>query len=101
PGPKPQSREAAIMLLCDSLEAAARTLPEPTPIRIEQLVHTLATKRLMDGQFDDANLTLAELSRVEAAITKTLNAIYHARIKYPDGDTKPKPAADERAAATA
>ncbi|MEM6333600.1 MAG: HDIG domain-containing metalloprotein [Planctomycetota bacterium] len=101
PGPKPATREAAIMLLCDSLEAAARTLPEPTPIRIEQLVHTLATKRLMDGQFDDANLTLAELSRVEASITKTLNAIYHARIKYPDGESKPKPAETERTAATA
>jgi len=88
PGPKPATREAAIMLLCDSIEAAARTLPEPTPVRIEQLVHTLANKRLMDGQFDDANLTLADLSRVEASITKTLNAIYHARIKYPGDDKK-------------
>lgn len=88
PGPKPQTREAAIMLLCDGLEAAARTLPDPTPIRIEQLVHNIAMKRLMDGQFDECNLTLAELNKIEAAITKTLNAIYHARIKYPDGEAK-------------
>ncbi|MEM0915160.1 MAG: metal-dependent phosphohydrolase, partial [Planctomycetota bacterium] len=107
PGPKPQSREAAIMLLCDGVEASARTLPDPTPVRIEQLVHSQANKRLMDGQFDDANLTLAELSRVEASITKTLNAIYHARIKYPDGgrSDKPQPAAsatpDTTRAATA
>lgn len=83
PGPKPQTREAAIMLLCDSLEAAARALPEPTPVRLEQLVEKIAMKRLMDGQFDECNLTLQELHRIEQAITKTLCAIYHGRIKYP------------------
>lgn len=83
PGPKPQTREAAIMLLCDSLEAAARALPEPTPVRLEQLVETIATKRLMDGQFDECDLTLADLHKIEQSITKTLCAIYHARIKYP------------------
>lgn len=83
PGPKPQTKEAAIILLCDSIEAAARSLPDPTPIRIEQLVHNMAMKRLMDGQFDECNLTLSDLHKIENAITKTLNAIYHARIKYP------------------
>ncbi|MEM6552434.1 MAG: HDIG domain-containing metalloprotein [Planctomycetota bacterium] len=83
PGPKPQTKEAAIMLLCDSLEAAARTLPEPTPVRLEQLVHTIANKRLLDGQFDDCELTLRDLAQIEASITKTLCAVYHARIKYP------------------
>lgn len=84
PGPKPQTREAAMMLLCDGIEAAARTLEDPTPVRLEQLVHTIAMKRLMDGQFDDCALTLADVARAEAAITKTLCAIYHARIKYPE-----------------
>lgn len=83
PGPKPQTREAAILLLCDSIEAAARSLTEPTPVRLEQIVHKIAMKRLMDGQFDECNLTLQELHRIEQAITKTLCAIYHARIKYP------------------
>ncbi|MEX0653202.1 MAG: HDIG domain-containing metalloprotein [Phycisphaeraceae bacterium] len=83
PGPKPQTKEAAIMLLCDSVEAAARSLPEPTPVRLEQIVHRMATKRLMDGQFDECNLTLAELHRIEQAITKMLCAIYHGRVKYP------------------
>jgi len=84
PGPKPQTREAAMMLLCDGIEAAARTLEEPTPVRLEQLVHSIAMKRLMDGQFDDCALTLQDLARAEAAITKTLCAIYHARVKYPE-----------------
>ncbi|MEX0745760.1 MAG: HDIG domain-containing metalloprotein [Phycisphaeraceae bacterium] len=83
PGPKPQTREAAIMLLCDSVEAAARSLPEPTPVRLEQIVHRMANKRLMDGQFDECNLTLAELHRIEQAITKMLCAVYHGRVKYP------------------
>jgi putative nucleotidyltransferase with HDIG domain len=101
PGPKPQTREAAIMLLCDGIEAAARTIAEPTPVRLEQLVHSIAMKRLMDGQFDDCALTLHELARAEAAITKTLCAIYHARVKYPEGEKKPAPAAAEEAAAPA
>ncbi len=86
PGPKPQSREAAILLLCDSVEAAARTLPEPSTARIEQLVHGLMTKRLLDGQFDQCNLTLNDLHRVSEAVTKTLSGIYHGRIAYPKSD---------------
>ncbi|WP_432800354.1 HD family phosphohydrolase [Poriferisphaera sp. WC338] len=89
PGPKPQTKEAAIMLICDGIEAAARTLPDPTPVRLEQLVSNIASKRLMDGQFDECNLTLAELHSIEEAITKTLCAIYHARIKYPAEDAAP------------
>lgn len=83
PGPKPGSKEAAIMLLCDGLEAAARSLPDPTPVRLEQLVTNIANKRLMDDQFSESNLTLSDLHRIEQAITKTLCAIYHSRIKYP------------------
>ena len=87
PGPKPQTKEAAIMLLCDCIEGAARALPEPTPVRLEQVVNTLARKRLMDGQFDECNLTLSELHRIEKSIIKTLCAVYHGRIAYPS-DTK-------------
>ena len=91
PGPKPQTREAAIMLLCDGIESAARTIEEPTPVRLEQLVHSIAIGRLMDGQFDECHLTLSELARIEGAITKTLCAVYHRRIKYPQADA-PAPA---------
>lgn len=83
PGPKPQTKEAAIMLLCDCVESAARSLPEPTPVRLEQVVNTLARKRLTDGQFDECNLTLSELHKIEESIIKTLRAVYHGRIAYP------------------
>ncbi len=85
PGPKPQTKEAAIMLLCDGIEGAARALPEPTPVRLEQVVSAMASKRLMDGQFDECNLTLSELHRIEQSIVKTLCAVYHGRIAYPSG----------------
>lgn len=87
PGPKPQTKEAGILLLCDSLEAAARAMDDPTSVRLEQLVKTISKKRLMDGQFDDCSLTLKELARIEASVTKTLCAAYHGRIKYPAGDS--------------
>jgi putative nucleotidyltransferase with HDIG domain len=89
PGPKPQTREAAILMLCDGVEGAARALPEPTPVRLEQLVHSMAQKRLADGQFDECNMTLQDLHRIEQAIIKTLTAIYHGRIKYPSASTTP------------
>ena len=83
PGPKPQTREAAVMMLSDCVESASRTLSEPTPARIEQLVRDLSHKRLVDGQFDDSSLTLRELRSVEDSVIKSLNAIYHGRISYP------------------
>jgi len=93
PGPKPQTREAAIMLICDGIESAARTLDDPTPVRLEQLVHSLANARLMDGQFDECPLTLQDLARIEAAVTKTLCAVYHRRIKYPEAQKPSREAA--------
>ena len=89
PGPKPQTREAAIMMLADSVESAARSLSEPPTARLEQLVHTIAQSRLLDGQFDESNLTLSELHKIENAVTKTLCAVYHTRIAYP-GQEKPQ-----------
>ena len=92
PGPKPQTREAAIMMLCDCVEGAARAMDDPTATRLENLVRAMANKRLMDGQFNDCDMTLADLSRIEQAITKSLCAMYHQRIKYPDD----KKLSDER-----
>jgi len=83
PGPKPSTKETAVLLLCDCVESASRTLSEPTPARIEQLVRDLSHRRLVDGQFDDSPLTLRELRVVEDSIIKSLNAIYHGRISYP------------------
>ncbi len=83
PGPRPRSKEAAILMLCDAVESATRAMSEPTPARIRQLVHDMATKRLMDGQFDESNLTLRELNLIEAALVKSLCSVYHGRIAYP------------------
>jgi putative nucleotidyltransferase with HDIG domain len=83
PGPKPRSKEAAIVMLADSIEGAVRSLPEITPTRIEAVVHNMAMKRLQDGQFDECDLTLRELSRIETSLTKSLCAHYHGRIAYP------------------
>ncbi|MCA9305984.1 MAG: HDIG domain-containing protein [Phycisphaerales bacterium] len=87
PGPKPRTKECAIMMLCDAVESATRALPEPTPSRISTLVHDIATKRLNDGQFDNSNLTLREIATIEDAVTKALCSMYHGRIAYPRGDS--------------
>jgi len=98
PGPKPQTREAAILMICDCVEGAARVLPEPTPVRLEQLVHNMTTKRLMDGQFDECSITLQELNKVEQAITRTVCAIYHGRIAYPSAEEPQDPSAKPQSA---
>ena len=98
PGPKPQTREAAVLMLCDCVESASRTLSEPTPARIEQLVRDLSHKRLVDGQFDDSALTLRDLRAVEDSVIKSLNAIYHGRISYPSARSEQRDQAMPRAA---
>jgi cyclic-di-AMP phosphodiesterase PgpH len=89
PGPKPRTKEAAIVMLADAVEGAARTLPEATPNKIEAVVHNMAMKRLQDGQFDECDLSLRELSQIEASITKTLAAHHHGRIAYPTSPDMP------------
>ncbi len=84
PGPKPQSKEAGVMMLADAVESASRTLVEPTPARIESLVHDMAMKRLLDGQFDECGLTLEEVHTIEDSLVKSLTAVYHGRVKYPE-----------------
>ncbi|MBI1371124.1 MAG: HDIG domain-containing protein [Planctomycetes bacterium] len=99
PGPKPRTREAAILMICDCVESACRAMSEPTAVRIEQLVSKLVSKRLLDGQFDQCDITLAELRLIEQSVTKSLCAIYHGRISYP-AEREPAPKADkERAVA--
>jgi putative nucleotidyltransferase with HDIG domain len=83
PGPKPQTREAAVLMLADTVEGATRSLIDPAPARIESLVQELAMKRLLDGQFDECGLTLKELRTVQVSLIKSLTAVYHGRIKYP------------------
>ncbi|MCR9074438.1 MAG: HDIG domain-containing protein, partial [bacterium] len=82
PGPKPQTKEVAIVMLADAIESATRSLSDPTPARIDALVRSLANKRLMDGQFDECDLTFRELSAICESISKSVASIYHGRIKY-------------------
>ncbi len=87
PGPRPSTRESAVLMLSDAVESASRSLTEPTPARISSLVHDLAMKRLLDGQFEDCGLTLEELRLIEQSLVKSLTAVYHGRVKYPDQRT--------------
>ena len=83
PGPRPQTKEAAIVMLADTVEGAVRALTEITPMKIETVIHSMAMKRLQDGQFDECELTLRELSRIEESLSKSLAAHHHGRIAYP------------------
>lgn len=83
PGPRPRTKEAAIVMLADAVEGAVRTLSEPMPTKIEAVVHNMAMKRLQDGQFDECDLTLKEINQIEVSISKSLAAHYHGRIAYP------------------
>jgi len=78
-----ENQMGSIVMLADSVEGAVRSLGEATPTRIEAVVHNMAMKRLQDGQFDECDLSLRELSQIETSISKTLAAHYHGRIAYP------------------
>ncbi|KHD87828.1 MAG: HD family phosphohydrolase [Bdellovibrio sp. ArHS] len=83
PGPKPQFRESALCMLADSIEAAARSLDEPTPARLQNIVRNIIQRKFSDAQLDECNLTLKDISKVEAAFVRILLGIYHQRIDYP------------------
>lgn len=84
PGPKPQTIEAAVLMLADAVESASRALVDPAPARIENLVESVAMKKLLDGQFDECGLTLRKLRLVQESLIKSLTSAYHGRVKYPD-----------------
>lgn len=88
PGPKPKSREIAVLMLADASESACRAMKEPSPSRIESLVRDLAMKRLLDGQFDECDLTMRDLEMAQRAITRTLAGMYHGRLAYPESPTQ-------------
>ncbi len=83
-GPKPQTKEAALVMLADSVEAAVKSLPKPTPAKVETLVQRIIRERLDDGQFDECNLTLKDLNNVKNSFIKVLGGMFHNRIEYPD-----------------
>ena len=95
PGPRPQSREAAILMLSDSTEAAARASRDHSREAIEQLVERIIRQRLEEGQFDDCNLTLRDLTRIKQSFVTLLTGIYHPRIPYPPSGGEARPALGE------
>jgi cyclic-di-AMP phosphodiesterase PgpH len=88
-GPRPLTKEVAIVMLCDAVEGAVRSLTEVTPMRIEAVVHNMAMKRLQDGQLDRCDMTFRELSTIEDSVSKALIAQYHGRIAYPKAPDAP------------
>jgi len=93
PGLKPQSRETAIVMLADGAEGAVRSLAEPTPARIEDTVAKIVERRLTDGQLDECDLTFRELALIQRSLVKSLCAIYHSRVSYPEREEEKKGAA--------
>lgn len=84
PGPKPQTKETAITMMADSIEAAVRALDEKSPNKIEETVKRIANNKFIDGQLDACNLTLKEIDKICATFTRILASMYHARVKYPE-----------------
>lgn len=84
PGPRPQSKETGIILVADSVEAAARSLDNPSANRLRSMVHEIIVDKLLDRQFDESPLNLAELQTVEDSLVKQLTWMHHSRIKYPE-----------------
>ncbi len=83
-GPKPQTRETAIVMLADCAEAAVRSMPNPTAGKIEGLIRQIIKDKLADGQLDECDLTLKDLDKVALAFSRVLTGIFHTRIEYPD-----------------
>ena len=93
-GPKPQTKESAIISLADMIESASRSLEKPTPQKIEQLVNDLISQRIADGQLVECDLTLADLNLIAERFRFTLMTMLHTRIAYPKQDSKITPIRD-------
>ncbi len=95
PGPKPQTKESAIVSLADIVESASRSLSKPTPQKVEQLVNELIEERIADGQLDECDLTLGDLRVIAERFRFTLMTMLHSRIAYPKQESKFQNARDE------
>jgi putative nucleotidyltransferase with HDIG domain len=84
PGPKPFSKETAILMMCDSVEAASKSLKDPTSAKIDAFVETIISKQIEEGQFLNANITFKEIQSIKKVLKYKLANIYHLRIEYPE-----------------
>jgi putative nucleotidyltransferase with HDIG domain len=90
PGPRPQTREAGLVLLADQVEASSRTLTDPTPARIQGMVQKIVNNVFVDGQLDECELTLKDLHHIARSFNKILGGIFHQRVHYPQAVDKKK-----------
>ncbi|WP_312711383.1 HD family phosphohydrolase [Proteiniclasticum ruminis] len=88
PGPKPKTREAGIMMLADSVEAAVRSISDPTQGKVEAMVYKIFKDKLEDGQLDECDITFSDVSKIRKNFLKTFGSIYHERIEYPEDKRK-------------
>jgi membrane-associated HD superfamily phosphohydrolase len=84
PGPKPQSKETAIVMLADTVEAATRTIKNPSPSRVRKLVEELVEEKFLSGELDDSELTMRDLNSIIDGFMSVLLGIYHDRVEYPE-----------------
>jgi putative nucleotidyltransferase with HDIG domain len=94
PGPKPQTKETGIVMLADAVEATTRTIEELTPQKLEQTIENTIKQRFIEGQLDECDLTLRDLTNIKEAFLKILSGIHHHRIKYPGQETQEVPPVD-------
>ena len=88
PGPKPKKKETAIVMMADTVEAAVRSMSDPTPEKVEAMIHRLVRSKLEDGQLDDCHLTLKDLNTISSAFTGVMTGFFHDRVEYPKTDEK-------------
>jgi putative nucleotidyltransferase with HDIG domain len=100
PGPKPQTKESAIVMLADAVEAASRTLKQPTHSRLKGLIEDLVDERFKDGELDEAPVTLRDLEKIKEAFLTILAGTFHTRVEYPDQEQTPKSQIEEKEAHT-
>ncbi len=89
-GPRPHSKEAAVVMLADSIEAAVRSIPEPNPEKVDALIRKLVRAKLDDGQLDQSDLTFGDLEKICSAFSTVLTGVFHKRIEYPDVTIPPR-----------
>jgi membrane-associated HD superfamily phosphohydrolase len=89
PGPKPQTKETGIMMLADAVEAAVRTVDEPAPQRLQDIIDDIIKRRFEEGELDECPLTLKDLTKIKTAFLGVLVGVYHTRVKYPEQPKKP------------
>ncbi len=100
PGPRPNAKETGILMLSDSVEAASRSLSEPSHKRLDSLIDMIMKQRIEDGQLDDTELTFRDLKKIKETFLSLLLGIYHIRVKYPGQEDPPKPDKVEAAASS-